>query len=91
MFTWDYWKHIGKFGGIGFVAAVVGLSTAACLIPTSLMTNYFEKKWQRRHEQKANEPMGLTTIPAGLLAFRLRSRLGCQDQVVAGHRGRSLK
>ena len=39
----------------------------------------------------SNEPMDLTTIPAGLLAFRLRSRLGCQKQVVAGHRGRSAK
>jgi len=30
-------------------------------------------------------------MPSALLAFRLRSRLGCQKQVVAGHRGRSAK
>ena len=39
----------------------------------------------------ANEPMDLTTMPAALLARRLRSSLWCQKQVVAGHRGRSGK
>lgn len=53
IFTWNYWTHIGKFGGMGFVAAVIGLSTAACLVPTTLVTIYFEKKWKRRHEAKS--------------------------------------
>jgi len=38
-----------------------------------------------------NEPIDLTTMPLALLARRLRSSLWCQKQVVAGHRGRSLK
>jgi len=37
----------------------------------------------------ANEPMDLTPMPAALLSRRLRSRLWCQKQVGAGHRGRS--
>ena len=42
------------------------------------------------HEGKnANRAMDRITMPAALLAFRLRSRLGCQKQVVIGHRGRS--
>ena len=37
-----------------------------------------------------NGAIDLTTMPSALLAFRLRGSLGCQKQVVAGHRGRSL-
>ena len=39
----------------------------------------------------ANGAIDLTTMPSALLARRLRSRLWCQKQVVAGHRGRSLR
>ena len=39
----------------------------------------------------ANGPMQLVTMPSALLAFRLRSRLGCQKQVGASDRGRSEK
>ena len=35
--------------------------------------------------------MDLTAMPSALLARRLRSRLGCQKQVGAGHRGRSAE
>ena len=44
------------------------------------------------HEGKnANRAMDRITMPAALLARRLRSSLGCQKQVVIGHRGRSQK
>jgi len=36
----------------------------------------------------ANEPMDRITMPAALLARRLRSSLWCQKRVVIGHRGR---
>jgi len=39
----------------------------------------------------SNGPMDLTPMPSALLARRLRSRLWCQKQVGAGHRGRSAK
>jgi len=39
----------------------------------------------------ANEPVDLIPMPAALLAFRLRSRLGCQKQAGIGHWGRSAK
>jgi len=37
---------------------------------------------------RPNDPMDLTTMPAALLARRLRSSLWCQKQVAAGHRER---
>jgi len=39
-------------------------------------------------EIRPNGVIDLTTMPSALLARRLRSRLWCQKQVVAGHRGR---
>jgi len=41
------------------------------------------------HDRKsANRPMDRITMPAALLARRLRGSLWCQKQVVIGHRGR---
>ena len=37
----------------------------------------------------ANKRIRLIPIPEALLAFRLRSRLGCQNQEGIGHRGDS--
>lgn len=53
--------------------------------PHSLVTAFV---YAAHKNKKANEPINLTTMPSALLAFRLRSSLGCQKQVVAGHRGR---
>ena len=41
--------------------------------------------------KNANERIHLIPMPAALLAFRLRSSLGCQKQVGIGYRGRWRK
>gem|GEM_PF-5245384 len=38
----------------------------------------------------ANEAVDLIHVPSGFLAFRLRSRLGCQKLTGIGHWGRSV-
>jgi hypothetical protein len=50
---------------------------------------FFGRETKRMKTKMANEPMDRIPMPAALLAFRLRSRLGCQKQVGIGHRGRS--
>ncbi len=51
----------------------------------------FWKAYKQLKKKMANGPMHLTTMPAALLARRLRSRLWCQKQVVAGDWGRWAK
>jgi len=41
--------------------------------------------------KKPNGPVQLIPMPSALLAFRLRSSLGCQKQVGIPDRGRSAK
>ena len=42
----------------------------------------------KTNEKNANEPVQLIPMPSALLAFRLRSSLGCQKQVGIPDRGR---
>ncbi len=58
------------------------------LFATSSIVKLWIAAIRRTNENNANEPVQLIPMPAALLAFRLRSSLGCQKRVGIPDRGR---